>query len=107
LNKKARLFIGVDTVIMHISAANNIPVLAFFGLTAVDNWGPWENDLGLSTYVTKSGIQRNGKHIVYSEELDCIGCNQHGCNDSYESICLNKLSIDIIKLNIRGMVDAL
>jgi len=44
---------------------------------------------------------------VYSEELDCIGCNQHGCNDSYESICLNKLSIDIIKLNIRGMVDAL
>jgi len=35
LNSKAKFFIGVDTAIMHISAANNIPVLAFFGPSGI------------------------------------------------------------------------
>jgi len=49
LNKKAKLFIGVDTAIMHISAANNIPVFAFFGPSGANHWGPWDNDMTQST----------------------------------------------------------
>ena len=104
LNKKAKLFIGVDTAIMHISSANNIPVFAFFGPSAVDNWGPWDNNLQLSTYARLGGVQSNGIHVVYSENLDCIGCNQHGCNDELVSKCLNVLNNDSVKKNINLML---
>jgi heptosyltransferase-3 len=104
LNKKAIFFIGVDTAIMHISAANNVPVLAFFGPSAVDNWGPWENDLQSSTYIRKGGVQVNGKHRIFSDNLDCIGCNQHGCNNSNSSDCLRFLDVGLIKNNIKEMV---
>ena len=100
LNKRAKLFIGVDTAIMHVSSANNVPVFAFFGPSSVSTWGPWDNDLQLSTYVAKGGVQKNGKHTVYSENMDCIGCNQHGCEDTYNSNCLNKLNLDFIKKNL-------
>jgi heptosyltransferase-3 len=104
LNKKAKLFIGVDTAIMHISSANNTPVFALFGPSAVDNWGPWDNDSQLSTYVRAGGLQRNGRHMVYSESLDCIGCNKHGCNDSLISNCLNIMDVNSIKKNIKLMI---
>ena len=90
---------------MHISAANNIPVLAFFGLTAVDNWGPWENDLQLASYLRIGGFQKVGKHGVYSEDLDCIGCNKLGCDDSFVSDCLVSLDLNSVKGNIMEMLN--
>jgi len=33
LNKRALAFVGIDTAIMHISASNDTPTLAFFGPT--------------------------------------------------------------------------
>jgi len=105
LNKKAKLFIGVDTAIMHISAANNTPVLAFFGPTAADNWGPWENDLQIASYLRMGGFQKVGKHGVYSEDLDCIGCNKQGCNDSSVSDCLVSLDLNSVKSNIMELLN--
>ncbi len=67
LSKRALFFVGVDTAIMHISAANNIPILAFFGPTAVDSWGPWSNDLFESNYNRNSSFQQMGRHKVYSK----------------------------------------
>jgi len=104
LNNKARLFIGVDTAIMHISAANNIPTLVFFGPTASDTWGPWENDLQQAVYHRNGGLQINGKHRVYSDARDCLPCNKEGCNNSQISDCLMDLDIDVVKKNINEMV---
>jgi len=95
LNSKAKLFIGVDTAIMHISAANNIPTLAFFGPTSADTWGPWENDLECAHYHRNGGLQINGKHRIYSDIKDCLPCNNQGCNDSQISDCLMNLDINI------------
>ena len=75
LNSKSKLFIGVDTAIMHISAANNVPTLAFFGPTAPDTWGPWENDLEQADYHRNGGLQVNGKHRVFSDVRTCLPCN--------------------------------
>jgi len=105
LNKKAKLFIGVDTAIMHISAANDTPVLAFFGPTAAVRWGPWDNKLQKNLYYRGGGIQQTGKNIVYSKSLNCIPCNQHGCDDSYKSDCLNGLDLDSIKKSVRRVLD--
>ena len=103
LNKKAKLFIGVDTAIMHMSAANDTPVFAFFGPSGTDHWGPWDNDMMQSTYTERNGFQIMGKHRVFAESRGCQPCGQDGCNGTKVSDCLMSLDIDIIKKNIQEM----
>jgi heptosyltransferase-3 len=104
LNKKAKMFIGVDTAIMHISAANNVPVLAFFGPSGADHWGPWDNELMHSGYTTRRGNRGMGKHRVIQENWDCVPCGKDGCNGSKISDCLMKLDLEMIKKNIQEMM---
>ncbi len=104
LNNKAKLFIGVDTAIMHISAANNVPTLAFFGPTAPDTWGPWENDLEQACYHRNGGLQVNCKHRVLSDVRTCLPCNNDGCDNNLVSDCLTELDINVIKQNINEMI---
>ncbi len=104
LNKKAKIFIGVDTAIMHISAANDTPVFAFFGPSGANHWGPWDNDMIQSTYTEKNGFQVMGKHRVFSESRSCQPCGQDGCNGTKVSDCLMFLDIDFIKKNIKEML---
>jgi len=105
LNQHAKLFIGVDTAIMHISASNNVPVLAFFGPTAPDSWGPWDNQLECADYHRKGGLQINGMHRVLSDHRSCMPCNKEGCNNSQISDCLIDLDMPIIQQNIKEMIE--
>ncbi|MDA9031045.1 putative lipopolysaccharide heptosyltransferase III [Candidatus Pseudothioglobus singularis] len=101
LNKKAKFFVGVDTSIMHISASNNVPVLAFFGPSGAFHWGPWDNGLMESEYIKLSGMQTMGIHKVFSEERSCQPCGLDGCNGSKVSDCLMTLDISKIKKDIQ------
>lgn len=105
LNKKSQLFIGVDTSIMHISAANNTPTLAFFGPSGACHWGPWDNSLMRSGYEKINGNQTMGKHRVISESRFCQPCGQDGCNGSKVSDCLMSLDFKNIKKNIVEMLN--
>jgi heptosyltransferase-3 len=105
LNKKAKIFIGVDTSIMHISAANNIPVLAFFGPSGTDHWGPWDNNCMESGYTKRNGFQTMGKHRVIAESRDCQPCGKDGCDGTKISDCLMNLDFEFIKKNIKEMVN--
>ncbi len=105
LNKKAGFFIGVDTAIMHISAANDIPVLAFFGPSGADHWGPWDNDLNESTYITRRGLRSMGKHRVIQKDLDCVPCGKDGCNGTKISDCLMDMDMQIIKQEINKIME--
>lgn len=40
---KAKLFIGVDSLPMHMAAALDVPSVALFGPTQVDVWRPWSD----------------------------------------------------------------
>lgn len=104
LNQRAHGFIGVDTAIMHMSAANDIPVLAFFGPSGTDHWGPWDNQLMQSGYTQRNGFQRMGKHRVIAESRGCQPCGKDGCHGTKVSDCLMSLDIDIIKQNIQEML---
>lgn len=104
LNNRAKLFIGVDTSIMHISASNDIPVLAFFGPSGADHWGPWDNNLFNSGYLERSGIQHMGMHRVFSEKRLCQPCGKDGCNGSKISDCLMSMDFEIIKIHIKEML---
>jgi len=95
LNKRAKMFVGVDTAIMHIAAANDIPVVAFFGPSGAFHWGPWDNSLMESGYNKKNGFQQMGKHKVIQVNWDCAPCGKDGCNGSKISDCLMERGLDI------------
>jgi heptosyltransferase-3 len=97
LASKSKLFVGVDTAIMHMAAAVNTPVVAFFGPSGAFNWGPWDNKLMKSGYTQKNGIQKMGKHIVIQHNWDCIPCGKDGCNGSKISDCLMQFDMQKVK----------
>ena len=65
LVSKATLFFGIDSAPMHIAASTDTPVIALFGASKPDAWGPWHNKQG-SNYTRKTGVQYNGFHTVIS-----------------------------------------
>ena len=103
LNSKAILFVGADTAIMHISAANNTPTIGVFGPSNPSSWGPWDNQFG-ANYEKRGGLQINNIHTVISEDKDCVPCNNLGCNNSRVSHCLDDLNKDLIKFSIKKWV---
>ncbi len=104
LNKKSKLFIGVDTAIMHISASNNIPVFAFFGPSGADHWGPWDNDFMESGYTKRNGVQTMGRHRVFAESRACQPCGRDGCNGTKISDCLMSMDLSAINNHIKEML---
>jgi heptosyltransferase-3 len=105
LNKKSKLYIGVDTAIMHISAANHIPTLAFFGPSASYKWGPWDNKLMKNEYLNVNGDQSMGMHRVLQKNWECVPCISAGCDNSGISDCLIQLNFDEIKSTVKKMLE--
>ena len=70
LVSKACMFFGIDSAPMHIAASTDTPVIALFGASKPDIWGPWDNQKG-SNYKRITGVQRNGIHrIISNNNLD-------------------------------------
>ena len=105
LNKLSKMLIVVDTAIMHIATANQVPVLAFFGPTAVDNWGPWDKTMMHSTYQRSGGLQQHGMHRVLMGDQSCVPCSQLGCNNSGMSNCLNTLNFEMAKQQVLAILN--
>jgi len=105
LNRQALFFIGVDTAIMHISAANDVPVLAFFGPSGAFNWGPWDNELTVNGYRKRNGNQQMGRHRVLQVDWECAPCYRDGCEGSKISDCLmhKGLNIETIRNELREL----
>lgn len=107
LSKKSTIYLGVDTAIMHIAAANDIPVLAFFGPSSAIFWGPWDNSFSQNGYKNKCGIESMGKHTVYRDVRNCMPCHKAGCNDSGISDCLMNLDFANIKNIIKTKLNSI
>ncbi len=104
LNKQAVAFVGVDTAIMHISAANDTPTFAFFGPSGAFHWGPWQNGADSCGYTKRSGIQKMGRHMVYQADWECIPCGKDGCDGSKISRCLVELNRESIRCELVGFL---
>ncbi|OIP36731.1 MAG: putative lipopolysaccharide heptosyltransferase III [Deltaproteobacteria bacterium CG2_30_66_27] len=90
----ARLFVGVDSAPMHVSAAVGTPTVALFGPTGAFNWAPWEGiDWGYSVQ-GKGGTRFVGRHAVVQEEWDCVPCGKDGCEGTKRSRCMEDLSVE-------------
>lgn len=77
---KSRLLVTVDSVPLHLASALKKPVIALFGPTCDQNWGPY----------------RNPNAQVITMPMSCRPCYQPGCGGSGKSDCLETLPVSKI-----------
>jgi ADP-heptose:LPS heptosyltransferase len=73
--RKARLFVGIDSGIMHLASSIDIPVVGLFGPTDPQYVGP----------------QNNRSIVVRKEDMDCVPCHLKSCKPRD---CLSQLEVD-------------
>jgi len=89
LTARARLFIGVDSMPMHLAAAMGTPTLALFGPSGEIEWGPW-----------------NVERRVVTTTHTCRPCGQDGCGGGKVSECLTFLPLEPVHAAARELLAA-
>jgi len=84
---RARLFVGVDSMPMHVAAAMGTPVVALFGPSGEAEWGPW-----------------NVPHRVVTSAHSCRPCGLDGCGGGKVSECLTTLGVDEVHAAVRDLL---
>jgi heptosyltransferase-3 len=87
LAARARLFVGVDSMPMHLAAAMGVPTVALFGPSGESEWGPW-----------------NVAHRVVKSTHTCRPCGQDGCGGGKLSECLTLLPVDAVHTAARELL---
>ena len=87
LTARARVFIGVDSMPMHLAAAMGTPTLALFGPSSENVWGPW-----------------NVEQRVVTSTHSCRPCNLDGCGGGKVSECLTLLPVDAVHAAARELL---
>ena len=93
--RRARLFVGNDSGVMHCAAAMGVPTVGVFGLTNYRAWGPYPPE----------------RHRVVSLDLPCSPCVHHafsfgtpqGCP---ARMCLEELQPELVLSAARGLLRA-
>jgi len=80
VSEASALFIGVDSAPMHIAAAVKTPVIALFGPSGENIWGPYGNT-----------------HIVITKELPCKPCKKGSCEGIELRDCMTAIKPDDVK----------
>jgi ADP-heptose:LPS heptosyltransferase len=73
--RHARLFVGIDSGIMHLASSLDLPVIGLFGPSDPQYVGP----------------QNRNSRVVRNDELDCVPCYLKSCDHRN---CLNQLGVD-------------
>jgi len=87
LTARARLFIGVDSMPMHLAAAMGTPVVALFGPSGEDEWRPWRV-----------------AHRVVTSRHACRPCGNDGCGGGKVSECLTTLAVDQVHAAVQELL---
>src|SRR6266850_2612719 len=87
LTARARLFIGVDSMPMHLAAAMGTPTVALFGPSSENVWGPW-----------------NVERRVVTSTHSCRPCGIDGCGGGKVSECLTLLPVDAVHAAARELL---
>jgi heptosyltransferase-3 len=85
----AALFVGVDSMPMHLAAAMGTPTVALFGPSGESEWGPW-----------------NVAHRVVRSAHSCRPCGLDGCGGGKVSDCLTVIDVDAVHAAARELLRA-
>lgn len=89
LTAQAKIFVGVDSVPMHIAAAVQTPTVVLFGPSGEIEWGPWQVPAR-----------------VLTSDHPCRPCGQDGCGGGKVSECLTDISVDKVLQAINELIKA-
>jgi heptosyltransferase III len=89
LTARAKLFVGVDSMPMHLAAAMGTPTVALFGPSGENEWGPW-----------------NVERRVVTTTHTCRPCGYDGCGGGKVSECLAFLPVDAVHAAARELLTA-
>lgn len=84
---RAKLFIGVDSMPMHLAAALGTPTVALFGPSGDLEWGPW-----------------NVAHRIVASGHSCRPCGNDGCGGGKVSECLTTLPVEQVFAAARALL---
>jgi heptosyltransferase-3 len=87
LSARAKLFVGVDSMPMHLACAMGTPVAVLFGPSGEAEWGPW-----------------NVAHRVVRSAHSCRPCGLDGCGGGKVSECLSFLPVDAVHAAVRELL---
>jgi heptosyltransferase-3 len=87
LTARAQLFVGVDSMPMHLAAAMGTPTVALFGPSGENEWGPW-----------------NVERRVVTSAHTCRPCGYDGCGGGKVSECLSFLPVDAVHAAARELL---
>jgi heptosyltransferase-3 len=87
LTARARLFIGVDSMPMHLAAAMGTPTVGLFGPSGEYEWGPW-----------------NVERRIVTTTHSCRPCGFDGCGGGKVSECLTRLPVDAVHAAARELL---
>lgn len=85
----SRLHLGVDSAAPHIAAAVGTPTVTIFGPS---NWKAWAVE--------------EETHRVVTAGMDCVPCNNKGCDGKERSVCLEELGVDAVMERIGSVLSA-
>jgi heptosyltransferase-3 len=87
LTARAKLFVGVDSMPMHLAAAMGTPTVVLFGPSGESEWGPW-----------------NVERRVVTTTHTCRPCGLDGCGGGKVSECLTLLPVDAVHAAARELL---
>jgi len=87
LTARARAFVGVDSMPMHLASAMGTPVAALFGPSGDVEWGPWR-----------------GNFRVVTSAHSCRPCGLDGCGGGKVSECLTHLPVSAVHEAVRELL---
>lgn len=88
LIEKAELFIGVDSVPMHMASAFNTPCVALFGPSDDQEWGP-----------------QNDNCTIINSNHPCRPCAMNGCAGSNVCDCLTSITVEEVHSACKALLD--
>lgn len=89
----AGVYVGPDTSVTHLAAACGIPVVALYGPTNPQLWGPWPQGHAVpAPYQRRGPLQHVGMIRVVQSERACVPCMGEGCDRHRDSasLCLEQ-----------------
>ena len=92
LSKLSLCYVGMDTLNIHIAAAQNKHIFGIFGPTNLRMWSPWSNLIRCSAFEDKP-MQNYGNFTIFQANMPCVACGKAGCDDNHgNSDCLDNIN---------------
>ena len=87
LTARAKIFVGVDSMPMHLASAMRTPTVALFGPSGEQEWRPWRV-----------------AHRVVTSNHPCRPCGNDGCGGGKVSECLTTLGVDEVYAAVQDLL---